>query len=318
MNDKNNMAAESESTRCPSQQMSFADIARYLQGGYDEPVQKALAQHIRFCNACQEMVERVSALRRTGHYDMITHVATSGESPVLGETSVAAFIDRRLPDAEEDAIRQSVSGSYAAYVQYAATARELDTPTGSKYVTPRHVMEAMMAPEYQREAVRTSVNRWLDRVAEAFSSFLALRWPAPATAFALGMLLMLAVLPSGETMVALPGFTDEIGLYDDSHIRSGVEEPVEPAAVAIPVQRSRRISFSWQPASFPEPITYRVDLADASGDRVGESIETDDSRVRIDARNLASGERYSISVMARLPNGGMMPVSNQTFTIVEE
>ena len=203
-------------------------------------------------------------------------------------------------------------------MQYAATARELDTPTGAKYVTPRHVMEAMMAPEYQREAVRTSVNRWLDRVAEAFSSFLALRWPAPATAFALGMLLMLAVLPSGETMVALPGFTDEIGLYDDSHIRSGVEEPVEPAAVAIPVQRSRRISFSWQPASFPEPVTYRVDLADASGDPVGESIETDDNRVRIDARNLESGERYAISVMARLPNGGMMPVSNQTFTIVDE
>ena len=80
------MAAESESTRCPSQQMSFADIARYLQGGYDEPVQNALAQHIRFCNACQEAVERVSALRRTGHYDMITHVASTEDGAGLPET----------------------------------------------------------------------------------------------------------------------------------------------------------------------------------------------------------------------------------------
>jgi hypothetical protein len=316
-----------EQAACPAQQMSFADITRYLQGGFDEPVQRALAQHVRFCNGCQEMIERVAALRRTGHQNMVTRVAPTGNS--LGsrdendggggipETLLAAFIDDRLPSSESRQVGSAVGASYANYVQFAAAKSELSTPPGTRYLTPRHAMDAMMVPEYQHEAVRVSVTAWADRMADAFSSFLALRWPAPAAAFALGMLLMLAVLPAGETIIALPGFADEIGQYDDSHVRSGIEEPVQPEAVAVPVHRSKRISFSWQRASYPEPVTYRVDLADAEGNAVGTTVETENDFARIDARNLEAGRVYTVSVMAKLPNGGLMPVSNQAFRIVE-
>ena len=300
--------------------MSFADIARYLQGGFDEPIQRALAQHVQFCNSCQENIERVAALRRTGHYNMATRVAAESETADVGgppEALLAAYLDEGLSAEEYREVGRALSSSYASYVQFAAAKSELDSAPGARYATPRHVMEAMMVPEYQHEAVRMSVSAWLDRMAEAFSSFLALRWPAPAAAFALGMLLMLAVLPAGETIIALPGFADEIDSYDDSHVRSGLEEPVAPEAVAVPVQRSKRISFSWQPAAYPDPVTYRIDVADAEGNAIGETVETELDHARIDASDLEAGRTYSVSVMARLPNGGLMPVSNQAFRIVE-
>ncbi len=317
-----------DNKKCPAQQMSFSDISRYLQGGFDEPVQRALAQHVQFCNACQEAVERVSALRRTGHNQMVARLATVPENDAsddmpggpgggIPEAELAAFIDNQLSGVEDSRVGGTIASSYANYVQFAAAESELTTPTGTQHLTPRHVMDAMMVPEYQHEAVTASVSAWLDRVAEAFSSFLALRWPAPAAAFALGMLLMVAVMPTGETIIALPGFADEVESYEDGHVRSGLDSPVEPGAVAIPVQRSKRIAFSWQPAAYPEPVTYRVDVADANGNALGEPVETDENRVRLDAREFDAGQVYTVSVMARLPNGGLMPVSNQAFVLQE-
>jgi len=298
---------------CPSRQMSFADVVRYLQGGFDEPVQRTLAQHLRNCNACREEVDRVAALRRTGRHAMVTRVAADEGSGVIPESLMAAYLDGELGTEQADELNSEIAASYARYLQYSSAKSEIDAPLGAEYRTPRQVVEAMLVPAYEEAGIRLAVASWFDRVADGFSSIRSLHWPVPAAAFAIGVLLMLAVLPSGETIVALPGFTDEVGLYDDSHIRSGLGEPVEPAAIAVPVQRGHRISFTWQAADYPDPVTYRVDVA--GSDVLDEPIETTDTKVTLSARDLKADSVYTVSVMARLPNGGLMPVTSQRFVL---
>lgn len=335
----NRDSSETPGAPCPTTQMSFADIARYLQGGFDEPVQRALAQHVQFCNNCREAVERVSALRRTGRYAMTTRVATAsdgGENDIIPLALMSAYLDDELTPNERSAVSTSIAGSYAGYLQFASTLSEFSTSPGAQYQTPQRAIEAMLLPEERRQVAEArsreartarsrvavgqtaaaTVSGWLDRAADSLSSVLALRWPAPVAAFALGMLLMFAIIPPGETIVALPGFADEVELYDDSHVRSSLGEPISRDAIAVPVQRGKRISFTWQPTSYPEPVTYRVDIADAAGNKIGETIETADAIARVDASQLAVDSVYTISVMARLPNGGLMPVSSGAIAVV--
>lgn len=325
-------------TPCPTTQMSFADIARYLQGGFDEPVQRALAQHVQFCNNCREAVERVSALRRTGRHAMTTRVATAadgGGTDIIPLPLMAAYLDDELTLDERSEVSNSIGRSYAGYLQFASTLSEFSTTPGAQYQTPERALNAMLVPEARHQEAEAKIRQartarsrvadaptagavvsgWLDRTADSLSSLLALRWPAPVAAFAVGMLLMMVILPPGETIVALPGFADEIDLYDDSHVRSSIGEPISPDAIAVPVQRSRRVTFSWLPSSYPEPVTYRVDVADAAGDAIGETVETAETKATISANEMQTDSVYTVSVMARLPNGGLMPVSSQAFVI---
>lgn len=299
---------------CPTTQMSFADIARYLQGGFDEPVQRAIAQHVQFCNNCREAIDRVAALRRTGRHAMTTRVAEDSTIPL---SLMAAYVDDELDAGERDQVNSSISRSYAGYLQFASTLSELSTDPGPQYKTPQRALDAMLVSEKTpaTQRVGASMSGLLDRAAESLSSLLALRWPAPVAAFAVGMLLMLMILPPGETIVALPGFADEIDLYDDSHIRSSLGEPISQDAIAVPVQRGRKVTFSWLPANYPEPVTYRIDVADASGNATHEPLETANTKVTISARDLHTDSVYTVSVLARLPNGGLMPVSSQAFVL---
>ena len=69
MTNHTEISNEQRST-CPTQQMSFADVARYLQEGFDEPVQNALSAHIQYCNTCQDELDRVGAIMSTGRHLM--------------------------------------------------------------------------------------------------------------------------------------------------------------------------------------------------------------------------------------------------------
>ena len=84
---------------CPTRQMSFADVARYMQDGFDEPVQRALSAHIQYCNACQDELDRVQAIMSTGRHLMgseLVESEASGTDSMLSEALVAAYLDGNL------------------------------------------------------------------------------------------------------------------------------------------------------------------------------------------------------------------------------
>ena len=67
-------SASSNTTSCPIQQMQFGEIVRYLQGGYDSPVQRAISNHVKYCNTCAEELERIKALRKVGLHVVFGHL----------------------------------------------------------------------------------------------------------------------------------------------------------------------------------------------------------------------------------------------------
>lgn len=331
-----------KSSVCPTKQMSFGEAVRYLQGGFDEPVQRAIAGHVQYCNSCQEELERVSALRGAGEEILLSdrdrsaeHSDSDDDSGTNGggngvqrtfdkqipEAILAAYLDGKLPDDEHSRVTDSIAGSYENYVRFSALKAELAKPLDASNAAPDKALKLVQTPVTIIEnttddsVMETPLQILIQRITQGAQSLLALRWAAPATAFAVGALLMVMFLPKQETVVSLPGLAASSGETSD-HIRSGIgDAEAAPAETVLQLRRRQNVAFSWKKSTVPTVQSYRVDVTDPSGQSAFAPLVTDENSIKIAAKKLRPGTVYTVSVLAVLDNGGMMPVSRHTIQL---
>lgn len=308
---------------CPTKQMSFGDAVRYLQGGFDEPVQRAVAAHVQYCNSCQEHLEHVRALRRTGGQLLSSPQETQDLSAEeLTDAALAAYLDGALPSDEHDRVTRQIASNYNNYLRFSALKTELNHPLEAGFAPPVAAIEnvKVAVPDLVTTEWRTPVEIVLERLTQSVQTLFALRWPAPAMAFAVGAILMMVFSPGAQTIVTIPGLTPP-GMSEDSHIRSGLGDDASSALavdVVIPVKKRQDVTFTWNAASNQPVSLYRVLITDADGTDAIEQIVTENNAVTLKANKLHVEVPYTLSVVGSLENGGMMPVARYTFSLTND
>jgi len=304
---------------CPTQQMSFGDAVRYLQGGFDEPVQRAIAAHVQYCNACQQQLEHFKALRRTGGQLLAApHIDQAPTSNKLADATLAAYLDGALSDSEHDQVTKQIASDYDNYLRFSALKSELARPVDPGFAAPVAAIERakVAVPETVRTEWRTPVEVVLQRMTQSIQTMLALKWPAPAMAFAVGAVLMMVLSPGAQTIVAVPGLTPPGVQTESAHIRSGLgdaaDEPI-PVDMVIPVRKRQKITFTWKPVVSPQVDVYKVLVTGPDGSSAIDPLATSETRADISSDDLKLDSVYTVSVMGALENGGLMPVARYTF-----
>lgn len=320
----NNPSDTTEQSPCPTKQMSFGDAVRYLQGGFDEPVQKAIAAHVQYCNACQEQLEHFRALRRTGGQllsgPQIEQATTESQ---LTDATLAAYLDGALPDKDHDLVTQQIASNYDNYVRFSSLKSELNNPLDRSFSPPMAAIDKakIAIPETVHTEWRTPFEVVVERLTQSVQTLLALKWPAPAMAFAVGAIVMMVLSPGAETIIAIPGLTPPGIATEDSHVRSGLsDEDVTSVVVdlVIPVKKRQDVSFTWSPVANVPIELYRVQVVGPDGASAIDQILTEYPTASISADALDHGTPYTLNVMASLRNGGLMPVARYTFSLIEQ
>ncbi|MEZ4697253.1 MAG: hypothetical protein R2832_12630 [Rhodothermales bacterium] len=309
---------------CPTQQMSFGDAVRYLQGGFDEPVQRAIAAHVQYCNACQKQLEHFKALRRTGGQLLSAPLIDQAQSSdQLTDATLAAYLDGALPEGEHDQVTRQIASNYDNYLRFSALKAELAKPTDPGFSPPVAAIERakVAIPETVHTEWRTPVEVVLQRAAQSLQTLLALKWPAPAMAFAVGAVLMMVLSPGAQTIVAVPGLTPPGVQTESAHIRSGLDSGSDneiPVDMVIPVRKRQKLTFTWKPVVSPQVDVYRVLVTGPDGSSAVEQIATSDTKADVASDELKADNVYTLSVMGALENGGLMPVARYTFKIEQQ
>ena len=300
---------------CPINQMTFGEIVRYLQGGYEPPVQRAIASHVQFCNACAAELERVKALRKVGRHLMDEHLTdfaeeAVSEEPHLEPALLAAFIDRELALEEAEKVVAHLASCHACYQQFAAVTREVERPVPARYKTPAEAMEPLLAPEPTAPVDLGAPLRELwNRVAAWSERVLGGPWRAPAAALALGMLVMLAILPNlhRSNVISLQAVQQAIANPDQ--VVSG-EMPgvtLRNDILIITAEAGEEVVFTW-PAVKERPVSnYRVGVYDGKDQLVLEK-DVKETRWEIPTTTFEPGTPYTINVVAFYEGGGVRPV----------
>lgn len=300
---------------CPINQMTFGEIVRYLQGGYEPPVQRAIASHVQFCNACAAELERVKALRSVGRHLMDERLAdfaeeAASEEPHLKPALLAAFVDRELLPEEAEEVVAHLASCHACYQQFAALTREIERPVPARYKTPAEAMKPLLAPESAPPVDLGMPFRELwDRITAWSDRVLGGPWRAPAAALALGMLVLLAILPNLQRSNVISLQAVQQAIANPDQVVSGKMPGVmlRNDVLLITPKAGEEVVFTW-PAVKERPVSnYRVGVYDGDNRLVLEK-DVKGTQWEIPTTTFVPGERYTINVVAFYEGGGVRPV----------
>ena len=307
--------ANEQRSTCPTKQMSFADVARYLQKGFDEPVQNALSAHIQYCNVCQDELDRVEAIMSTGRHLMgsqlvdVEHPAS--DESILSEALVAAYIDGGLSERESNLVTQHLADNYKSYAMF--TAIEKDLKGDINFQAPQRVREIVRAEQPEiLPSFTEQLQEHVSGLVAAVQQLFELKWPAPALAFAVGVLAMLMFIPAGRTIIAIPGGAvqadDGSGRIHSSFDMQGASEATAPgnSVVNLPESVSGKLTFTWPSV---KNAMYRAELSDASTNTVLLKTRTSSPEWNIDVSTFQSGKTYTLFVTASTEETGVTPVA---------
>ncbi|MDX1428990.1 MAG: zf-HC2 domain-containing protein, partial [Rhodothermales bacterium] len=308
---------EIQKTACPIPQMSFGDISRYLQGGFDAAVHRAVSGHVMYCNSCRDELDRVKSLRKAGRHMMVSRLQAT-ENRVeqkatdhVDDVTLAAYVDNGLGEAERKGITEHISNCHSCYLQYSALQKELESPVPRPLRAPAEVTATMKLPvAAPRETVGLAeIGR---RVVNAFDNLVSQRWTQPALAFAMGVIVMLMFLPSPKTVVPLPGFSPVQSGFDDK-VRSSVDGQQEVVdnrpVILIPADAQGKLEFTWPGETDLRDGVYRIEIFNAANEQVLDSKEVTENKWVADVSIFLPGLRYEILV-SRIGNaGGVQPIS---------
>ncbi|NNE34023.1 MAG: zf-HC2 domain-containing protein [Rhodothermales bacterium] len=303
--------------------MSFGDVSRYLQGGFEPAVRKAVAAHIVYCNSCREELERVKTLRTAGRHMMISNLTGSDDDDEptddgghVQEVVLAAYIDNGLTGGQRNQVTEHIASCYDCYDRFSSLEKELAGTVPQALRTPVSVMEAMKKPipSHSESLGVAHIGR---RIVESLQNVAGLRWAQPAMAFAAGVLVMLTFLPSSRTVIPLPGVSPIQASFDDK-IRSSVDgdaQEIDTRPVIMLPSGAGNLEFTWPGASKLTDSVYRVEIFDANGDQVLETIELTENKWVVDVSEFAPRSRYDILISRIGRAGGVSPVSQQSLLV---
>jgi hypothetical protein len=325
----NQYERHSESSGCPIPQMDFGEVARFLQRGYEAPVQKTLAAHVEHCNFCQEAIAGIEALREAGRLAMAADFAVmemaaqkkkSLQDAHLDEATLAAFVDTGLGEAEHQRAAKHLAECHACYRQLAAMEKELKSPATENFKTPTEILKTMKA---KSRAPASLVKAWLKNFSAFGRRLWDWRWPAPALGFAMGILLMLLMMPRQEkpaNLVVMLPLLRTTPSEEAGHVLSGLpadslERPnTSNADLEFPYLPESEMVFQWPPAA--GVAKYLVHFYEASGKPLFQEMETSQNRLSIPRRRFARGESYSILVIAVYRDGRAGAIAKTRFQIL--
>jgi anti-sigma factor ChrR (cupin superfamily) len=295
--------------------MGTSEVLRYVQRGYDAPVQRTLDAHVETCEACRAEVDRARALQRTGLHALLAH-GSDADAPLSAET-LAAYAEGSL---EVDALaqfEQNVGASYAAYRHYAAFERARQSDAAPMAV-PSKALDLVLAQEAAPVAPRAAASArevaapsfgerlaaWTDHVLDQIGGVLAPRRLAPA-GFAIAAVLALVVLApwqSDSASVIVPGLSEGT---------EGVTFSVDAETAAAVVDAdAETLSFTWEAAA--EATGYQVFVTDAAGNQIGATASVESAEWDAEAEAFAVGETFTLGVSAVYPEG-TFPIAQQAF-----
>ena len=304
--------------------MSFGDISRYLQGGFEPAVRKAVAAHVVYCNSCREELERVKALRKSGRHMMISnlrddddeHPTDTGEH--VQEIVLAAFIDNGLTGEQRNHVTEHIASCHDCYLHYSALQKELAGTVPQPLRAPASLVEAMKKP-VPSHSESLGIAHLGQQILDSIENLINLRWTQPALAFAVGALVMLTFLPSSRTVIPLPGVSPIQTSFDDK-VRSSVDgeaAEVEVGPVIMIPSEAGRLEFTWPGTSQLADAVYRVEIFDSAGNPVLESVELTENKWVVDVSTFEAGSTYDILISQIGRAGGVRPVSQQTLLVAE-
>ena len=301
-------------TTCPIHQMTFGEVVRYLQNGYETPVQRALLSHVKYCNVCAAEVERVRALCQAGQHVMTEHLEDFYLEPAsaLDEAQLAAYIDGVLSEKEAKVVARQIAESHACYQQFSAVERDLGTPVAAHYRAPAEALNAVRLelpqalPQLQ-EQLRRHWAHLRDRLAPLFAA----PWRAPALALVLGALALLVIWPrmQGPTVIPLAGPT---GTATAEEVLSGQVPGVQAEGdiLFISPDAGEKLTFSWLPPEERPVDHYHIGVYDAENRMITE-VNTATTEWTTGTALFADTTPYTVLVMAVYDDGGRRPVSRQ-------
>lgn len=301
-----------EPAGCPVHQMTFGEVVRYLQGAYEPPVQRAITSHVKYCNACAAELERVKALRKAGEHIFAEHLVDFGEAPEgvkhVEEALLAAFVDDALSQDDRAEVAEHLASCHFCYHQYAAVISDVASPVAARYRAPARSIESVLAlvPSasfgQSFRAVWHNVASWSERV-------LGGPWRAPTLALALGVLVMLILIPGlkKSTVISLQALHQN-GEDPDQVISGSLHAFTLKNDVLILTPGSgSRVSFTW-PAVEERTVThYRVSIYDENNTRISEQ-DVKDNKWSVSRATLRTEGYFTINVVAFYEGGGVRPV----------
>jgi hypothetical protein len=318
---------------CPIPQMSFGEIARFLQRGYEAPVQKTLAAHVEQCNSCREAIARIEALREAGRLAMATDFAgmemaeqeeNSLQGAHLDEATLAAFAGHGLAEAERRRAAKHLAECHTCYRQLAAIAKELHAPATENFKTPAEILEIMKENAgMPASSIKTRLENLANRLVDWGRRFGEWRWPTPALAFAMGMLLMLFIMlreKKPANLVVMMPLLQTASPEEAGHVLSGLptDSLAGPDAVSAEIEfpdlPESEMVFQWPPAE--SGAKYVVYFYEASGKPLFKEKETVQNRLSMPGRRFARGGRYSILVMAVYQDGRAGVIAKMRFRVM--
>ncbi|GIV60990.1 MAG: hypothetical protein KatS3mg043_2079 [Rhodothermaceae bacterium] len=304
---------------CPIIQMTVGEVIRYLQGGYEPPVQRAIDKHVRFCNTCAAELERVRALRGIGRHLMQEHLyGAPEEDPAapehLDEVRLAAFVEGTLAPADQEAVRAHIIACYTCYQQYAAAVYDLETPVTAAHRTPQEALQLVLAPEttappslltVARERLHTLWRRLTAWSEQVFGGPLR----APALALALGMLAVLLVFPLFRTSNVISLQTVQQAIANPDQVMSGrlPGATLRNDVLVITGNEDEEIVFTWPDVGEQRVSGYRVRVYDDENRRILEQ-DVPENAWAVTPAVFAPGVTYTLNVVAFYEEGGVRPV----------
>lgn len=319
------METKQKDSSCPISQMSFGDISRYLQGGFEPAVRKAVAAHVVYCNSCREELERIKALRTSGRHMMISNLGDSGEDdePPNGdghpeEVVLAAYIDDGLTGEQRNRVTEHIASCHDCYVRFSSLEKELAGTVPRPLRAPASVTEAMKlpVPSHSESLGVAGLGR---QILDSVEGLLGLRWTQPALAFVAGVLVMLLFLPSSRTVVPLPGVSPVQTSFDD-RVRSSVDgetTEVDAQPVILLPSEAGTIEFTWPGTDNLTDAVYRIEVFDSDGNQALETAELTENRWVVEVSTFTPGSRYDILISEIGRAGGVRPVSQQSLLVAE-
>ncbi len=318
------MESQHQDSSCPIAQMSFGDISRYLQGGFEPAVRKAVAAHVVYCNSCREELERMRALRTSGRHWMVSNLTGSrdDDEPTddghVQEVVLAAYIDNGLTGEQRGQVTEHMASCHDCYSRFSSLEKELAGTVPQPLRAPASVSEAIKVP-VPSHSQSLGVARLGQQILDGLENLIGMRWTQPALAFAMGVVVMLLFLPSSKTVIPLPGVSPIQTSFDDK-VRSSVNgEPaeVDPRPVILLPAGAGELQFTWPGQKDLSDSVYRIEIFDSEGGKVLESVELTENKWVVDVSTFTPGWRYDILISQIGKAGGVRPVSQQSLLVTE-
>ncbi len=308
--------------------MSFGDVARYLQGGFDRPVQEVIANHFQYANDAHERLASIRAMQAVGKDMLVTNAANdalTSQDELLDEMELAALIEQQQEDASMN-MNEHIGASLQAYLHFANAKQELALPTGPRFQTPAEALALVRA--------KTTQTRWVSLVlrlkrqfASVTETLLGTRERRWALAFATVVILGLATIPSltqtdPAPSIAYAPTAEERTLLEEQDmlvfsptIRSGQAAPLE-----YKLAHEGSTELTW-PALDLDITAYSItfyDATDMDAPSLAFSRQATSASILLNHSDFTPQVRYQVYIEAELTNGGIVPVGDQSIFLQRE